>query len=355
MLKLFRRADKGNFYIRGTVAGCRVYESTGVSHRPTADAIRIRRESELLARRAYGKAQTLTFAEAALSYMQGGGESRFMARILHHFGPDTLIDDVDNAMINDLIAKHCGHLAPATINRQVITPISAVVNMAADEGLTRLRKFKRRKVPKMGKIWITPEEAERLINAASDHLRPILFCLLGTGARTSEVLGLDAAFYYPNTNEAWLPDTKNGHPRMLRMPERAARAIDASNPPDVGPIFLTPKGKPYVLRQNGGGQIAKAFNDARDAAGIDPAVTPHKLRHTWATWYYAATRDFGGLLDLGGWEKPEMAQGYRKIAPADLADRLLAHGWDFENLDTRRRAALPKPTLLISNMTGGQN
>jgi len=291
----------------------------------------------MLARRAYGKGATLTFAEAALAYMQSQGESRFLAKILRHFGPDLLIDDVDNAAINNAAASLYADAAPATINRQLITPISAVITMAADEGLARHRRFKRRKTPKMSKRWLTPEEAERLIDAASDHLRPILFCLLGTGARTSEALGSEAHFYYPNTNEIWLPDVKNDHPRMLRMPDRARAGIDASDPPDVGPIFRTPKGKPYVLRRNGGGQISAAFAKARDAAGIEASVTPHTCRHTWATWYYAATKDFGGLLDLGGWQKADMAMGYRKIAPGDLGARLLDYGWDFANLDTRRR------------------
>lgn len=329
MLKLSRRKDKGNWYLRGTVAGQRVYESTGVSHKPTAEAIRIKRESELLARRVHGKGATLTFAEAALAYLQAGGEARFLGPIIEHFGPDTLVEDVDNAAVNSAAAALYAEAAPATVNRQLITPISAVITMAADEGLTRHRRFKRRKVPKSSCRWLTPEEAERLIDAADDHLRPILYCLLGTGARTSEALGVEAAFYYPNTSEIWLPETKNDHPRMLQMPSRTRDAIEASGPPDVGPIFRTPKGRPYVLRHNGGGQIQAAFNKARDAAGIDPAVTPHSCRHTWATWYYAATRDFGRLLDLGGWQKADMAMHYRKMAPGDLADRLTAHGWDF--------------------------
>jgi integrase len=335
MLTLFKRKDAAIYYMRGTVAGLYVYESTKCSHKPTAEIMRIKRQAELLQTRAFGKAQTLTFAQAALTYIEGGGERRFLGKIIKHFGPDAMIKDTDNAAILAAARALYPDASPATINRQLITPISAVVNMAADEGLTRHRRFKRRKAPKTPTRWLTPEEAERLLACASDHLRPIIMVLIGTGARTSEALGIEAAFYYPNTSEIWLPNVKNGIPRMLKMPGRTARALHHSQPPDVGRIFLTPKNKPYVLRENGGGQIAQAFGLAVTAAKLPGRVTPHTLRHTWATWFYGQTKDFGGLLDLGGWQKPEIAQGYRKIAPGDLGKRLLDHGWDFTDLDSR--------------------
>jgi len=75
--------------------------------------------------------------------------------------------------------------------------------------------------------------------------------------------------------------------------------------------------------------VADHDRQIADLAGLGADVTPHVLRHTWATWFYSQTRDFGGLLDLGGWRKADMAQRYRKIAPADLPARLMAHGWDY--------------------------
>ena len=343
MLKLIRRKKGGNYYMRGTVAGQEIFESTGCGGRIAAEAVSIKRETEILQRHVYGKAASITLADAALTYMQTGGENRFLAKILQHFGADTMLADIDNAAINEAADAIYPNAAPATVNRQLITPLSAIVTMAADEGLTPPRKFRRRKGDKARTRWLSPEEAERLIAAASGHLAPIIACLLGTGCRTSEALGAEAHFFYPATAEIWLPDTKNDHPRMLRMPQRALDMIMARDVPDVGPIFLTPKGEPYRLRQAGGGQISAAFGNACHAAGLGRDVTPHVLRHTWATWYYAATRDFGGLLDLGGWQKSDMAQRYRKIAPADLAERLLAHGWDFTALDSRPRSTTPKP------------
>lgn len=115
--------------------------------------------------------------------------------------------------------------------------------------------------------------------------------------------------------------------------------------PDAGAVFLTPKGKPYIARQNGGGQMAAAFGRARAAAGLGPDVTPYICRHTWATWYDAQTRDFGRLMDRGGWSKADTALRYRKLYPSDLAERLLAHGWDFRET---QETARPEPRLIRS-------
>jgi len=335
MLKRYRRHARGNWYLRGSVAGKSIHESTGTSIAAQAEAIRIRREAEILERHAFGKANTLTFAEAALAYMNAGGESRFLGRILAYFGPDAMLGAIDNAAINAAAAALYPGAANATINRQLITPISAVVNMAAAEGLADPRRFKRRKGDPHRTRWLTPAEAEALIAAAPAHILPALGFMLGGGCRCSEAIGIDMKDFYPATAQAWLPDTKNGHPRMISLPRRAFDLVRAQPLPDLGPLCRTPRGAPYVLRANGGGQISAAFAQARAAAGLGPDVTPHVLRHTWATWYYAQTKDFGGLLDLGGWQKADMAQRYRKIAPANLAAQLFDLGWDFTALGDR--------------------
>tara|TARA_R110002020_G_scaffold74540_24_gene190681 strand:- start:3765 stop:4631 length:867 start_codon:yes stop_codon:yes gene_type:complete len=267
--------------------------------------------------------------------MQAGGESRFLAPILRHFGPDRLIAEIDNAAILEAEAAIYPKAAPATVNRQLITPISAVVTMAAEEGLAPPRKFKRRKGDRKRTRWLTPEEAERLIEAAAElqpHILPAIGLMLGAGLRSSEALALDMAHFYPATAEAWIPEAKNGHPRMIRLAPRGLDLIRSRPLPDAGAICRSPKGKAYVQREHGGGQISAAFAACVTAAGLDRAeVTPHTCRHTWATWFYSQTHDFGGLLDIGGWQKADMALRYRKIAPADLAERLLTQGWDFRH------------------------
>lgn len=334
-LKLTKRGRV--WHAQGTIAGQRIRESTGCSDRRQAEAWAIRREKEALDRHAFGAAATLTFAEAALDYITAGGETRFLARIIEHFGPDMAAAAVDITAAQTAALALYPDGSPATRNRQVIGPISAVINMAAENGKTPPRKFRRFKAKGQRTRWLDPDELDRLLDAAAPHLVPILAALIGTGARSSEIIGATADDWHPDTGEIWLPETKNGHPRMAQMPARARDLVAPSVWPS-GALFRTPKGAPYVPRENGGGQIQAAFNAARDAARLGPDVTPHVLRHTWATWYYSQTKDFGRMLDLGGWRTTSTAERYRKIAPADLGERLQRAGWDFAALGDR----LPK-------------
>lgn len=76
------RHGSPNWYIRGTVRGCAVDESTGVSDRKKAEEIRIKREAEILERSIHGHAVSRTFAEAAIDYMTHGGERKHLDPIL---------------------------------------------------------------------------------------------------------------------------------------------------------------------------------------------------------------------------------------------------------------------------------
>lgn len=271
------------------------------------------------------KTQTY-FAEAAVAYVKNGGEDRFLNKILKHLGPDATVEQIDDMKMTQIAAELYPDAHSETWRRQVYVPLNAVINFAKG-------KRRRPRADQPRTRWLTPEEAERLLSACCEAstAAKVAF-LLGTGCRTGEMFALDRAQIWPETGEA-LVHGKNGDDRMIRI---APRALSLLSPvlPDLGAVFLTPKGLPYKLRERGGGQMAAAFNKARDAAGLGPDVTPHVLRHTWATWFYAQTRDFGELMDLGGWRKADMANRYRKIAPSDLGARVLAHGWDYrQDLD----------------------
>lgn len=160
-LKLTRRKPGGSWYIRGTVAGHRVYESARTGDRRAAEALRIRREAELLERASLGRKATATLAEAALAYMETGGEARFLLPILDHAGPDLRLSEVTSEWLREAAHALYPDAAPATVNRQLITPVSAVVNMAAAEGLCDHRRFRRWKEPKGRLRWLTPRRRRR--------------------------------------------------------------------------------------------------------------------------------------------------------------------------------------------------
>jgi len=174
-----------------------------------------------------------TYLEAAVAYMEAGGERRFQAPLIKHFGATSLAT-LDQAAI-DRAAKLLYPSAMAgTLNRQVYTPASAVLKFAAKRGLCDFRQIERPRQPKGRIRWLTPTEADRLIEACSTHLRPLVIFLFYTGCRLSEGLYLDWAQVDLIRREVQFLETKNGRPRGVPCPDLSQiRSMVAS-----GSIFV---------------------------------------------------------------------------------------------------------------------
>ena len=313
-LKLVKRKGP-NWIMRGSVNGKRFEETTGTADKKAAEAIRIKREAELLNESIFGKEATVTFAHAALSYLEyGDGEKRFLKPLVDHFGA-ILLRKIGQDEIDLAAKKFLPKASPATRNRQVYTPMSAILHHAARKGWCPTPNLARPKQPK-GKVrWITVEEANKLIGASSPHLRPLVVFLLYTGARAGEAVWLDWSNVNLKLKQVTFPKTKNGEARGVPLHPRVLRALTQFQHRQ-GPVFLTHRGIPYDRPETGndddhsaGTRIKTAFKAACRRAGIMD-FTPHCCRHTWATWHYQANRDVGKLMELGGWKSVEMVMRY---------------------------------------------
>lgn len=328
-LKLTRRDWTPFLVMRGTVRRKRIEESTGTNDQTAAEEIRAKREAELLAESIWGRAATSTFAHAAVSYMEKGGDKRFLQPAIKYFATTSLAkigqDEIDRGA-----RKVYPKASPATLNRQWYTPISAVMTHAAEQGWCSKPLLRRPKIPKQGEpTWLTPEQAERLIEACGKHLRPLVIFLLYTGARTGEALWLDWRYVDLGRAHVTFAKTKNGDPRGVPLHPRVVAELANLSHRD-GEIFRRPDGLPYERPDDddnkdtsAGTRIKTAFNGACRRAGIVD-FTPHCCRHTWATWVYQAKRDLGALQKLGGWKSIKMVMRYAHTNVDELAHAIEA-------------------------------
>jgi integrase len=65
-----------------------------------------------------------------------------------------------------------------------------------------------------------------------------------------------------------------------------------------------------------GGQIKSGVKAAVRRAGLDPSVSPHTCRHTWASWMYCLWRDPIRLKEAGGWSSVTLVERYAHLLPA---------------------------------------
>ena len=126
--------------------------------------------------------------------------------------------------------------------------------------------------------WITPEQADQLIEACNEQLRPLVIFLLYTGARIGEALWLNWSDVDLTRGHVIFPidpsdgrRTKNNEARGVPLHPRVRAAL-ANLPHRDGEIFRRPDGLPYArLRQDATSAsdgIRKAFAGACKRAGI---------------------------------------------------------------------------------------
>lgn len=312
------------WHIRGTYLGEHVNRSAKTSSRSEARAEQRRIEAEI--RRGRFSAQSgPTFLDALVGYLKAGGEPRFLGTwdaetgtgtgIAGALGPLPLAD-VDQATIDAIAVELLPDATPATRNRQIYTPISAVLKHAGiDARLRRPRGWRgSRRV-----TWLTPDQAFRLVAAADARdaeFGVFLEVMLYTGLRLSEALGLTCDRV--EIREAWahVPTTKNDDPRTAHLPPAAVAAL-ARHPRGLD------RGRARVFRFTKCGRLYTFMRDAAQAAGPDlDGVSFHVLRHTWATWMrrYGGL-DTTGLVATGAWRDRTSAARYEHTVASEEARR----------------------------------
>lgn len=260
---------------------------------------------------------------------------RFLGALIDHFGT-TPLAKIDQTAIDRAAKLLCPTSAASTVNRQIHTPVSAILKHAADRGWCEYKRIKRPTQPKGRTRWLKPEEAERLIAACAPHLRPLVVFLLYTGARLSEAVYLDWREVDLARAEVQFIETKNGKARGMPLHPRVLGELQALTHRE-GRVFRRPDGEGYAKKRDGGGQIKTAFKAACRRAGISD-FTPHGCRHTWASWHYAESRDLTALMNLGGWENVKMVLRYAHMNVAHLAPSIAALPWEKSGKEDKSEA-----------------
>lgn len=357
MLKPVKRKNSPYWIARGSIDGHRIEVSTKEKDYKKARSICIQIASEYVNCSA-DKNAPITFEQAMNDYVSQGGERRYLPKLKKHFA-NTLLDDIDNRTMIYAANRLYPTAKPATINRQLFTPVSAIIRNAARDGLCQVREFKRPRSDNPRTRFMTPQEAETLIDATQQcrngFMPALVTFLIGQGCRIGETLQIDGKDDV-NLSGGYIilrPDhTKSGQERRVTLIPRVRAAL--STLPTIGisgPLFRNERGLPYSLGcaadgSKRGGQIQAAFNSSVERAGLE-GITPHICRHTWATWFYSQTRDPLRMKAEGGWAK-DLWERYAKLAMPQLGDDARDFGWEFEPHRLTELGDSPTKTVNVS-------
>ncbi|WP_106965024.1 site-specific tyrosine recombinase XerD [Amycolatopsis sp. VS8301801F10] len=164
-----------------------------------------------------------------------------------------------------------------------------------------------------------PPDGERALRD-----RALLELLYSTGARISEAVGLDVDDV-DDTERTVLLDGKGGKQRLVPIGRPALEALDAylvrarpalaANGRGTSAIFLNARGS--RLSRQSAWQVLK---DTAERAGITAAVSPHTLRHSFATHLLEGGADVRVVQELLGHASVTTTQVYTLVTVTTLRE-----------------------------------
>lgn len=234
------------------------------------------------------------------------------------------IADVDGKLLRQYLARlHDQGLARASVARKLAAIRSWLAFLARRGRLTLnpAREVGTPRLPKKLVSFLPVDEAHALLDRAPagsveakrDHA--ILELLYATGARVSELCGLDLADLDRSQGmvRVWGKGEKE---RVVPVGEVALRALAAylaARGEQAGPLFRNRRGGRLTARS-----VHRIVRARARAAGLTRRVSPHTLRHTFATHMLDAGADLRLIQDLLGHSQLSTTQRYTHVSADHL-------------------------------------
>ncbi|NNH70389.1 site-specific tyrosine recombinase XerD [Nocardia uniformis] len=175
------------------------------------------------------------------------------------------------------------------------------------------------------------DQISRLLDAAGGDAadgprglrdRAMLELLYSTGARISEIIDLDVDDI-DTAERAVVLHGKGGKQRMVPIGRPALAALDAYLVRGRPALALRGKGNPALLLNHRGGRLSRqsawqVLQSAAERAGISAQVSPHTLRHSFATHLLDGGADVRVVQELLGHASVTTTQIYTLVTVGTL-------------------------------------
>ncbi len=230
--------------------------------------------------------------------------------------------------------------SPATMARKIAT-LRSFYKWGNRHGLTTTNPMTLIRTPRQSKRLpkaITIEQIERLLAAPNEHDvlgrrdRGMLETLYSTGIRVSELVGLDHTDL-DFENEAMHVRGKGRKERIVPLGSHALTAIRRyielmSNDSKFGPIWSARNSAaeplPLFLNKHGKRLSSRSVRRKLDkylrSVGLDPSISPHTLRHSFATHLLDNGADLRSVQELLGHQSLSTTQVYTHLSTSRVEE-----------------------------------
>ena len=157
---------------------------------------------------------------------------------------------------------------------------------------------------------LTKEEVKKILSIAETHKsRLILSLLYSSGLRVSELVNLKVKDVNVQDNLGWVRKGKGSKDRIFTLSKSLSEELKTYITNHSNNIFLFSESKPLTPRN-----IQKIIQKLKVKAGIQKKVTPHTLRHSFATHLLESGVDIRIIQEMLGHANLNTTQIYAHVS-----------------------------------------
>ena len=202
------------------------------------------------------------------------------------------------------------HSVSHSYQRMIVASIDKFYNLVVGVKLNLKHLYPSRKIHTLPK-YLSMNEVKRIIELTTNQKHKCIIKLLyGCGLRLSELLNLKITDIDSGNMVVHIRNSKGNKDRVAMLSNQLLE--------DLREYFLVYKPVEYLIEGQGGGvysekSVQKVVKDAAARAGIKKQVTPHILRHSFATHLLENGTDIRYIQQLLGHSSIKTTEIYTHI------------------------------------------
>lgn len=218
----------------------------------------------------------------------------------------------------DDVKRFIGLLIKKRMSQNSISLTKAALKFYYSQVLNKnVVNFKTPKISKKLPIVLSKDEVKRLLGSAKGEKSKLMMMMLySSGVRVSELVNLKWNDLEFEEKIGWVRSGKGRKDRVIILSENlleGLRLFVGQKKPENEHIFSNKAGMPLTSRN-----VQKMVRKTAQRAGINKRVTPHTLRHSFATHLLENGTDIRKIQELLGHSNLQTTQIYTKVSTEEL-------------------------------------
>ncbi len=220
--------------------------------------------------------------------------------------PDKITEDDIKSFLSEKISNNMSSSSIALLRASLAFFYSEVLKKGTI-------KIKTPKISKKLPVVLTKEEVRKLISSTKNHKhRTVIKLLYSSGLRLSECVNLKPIDLELNDSVGWVRSGKGSKDRIFLLSDNLVKDFEKHMNLNQEYLFTGRNGKLSARA------VQKIVREAAERAGIRKQISPHTLRHSFATHLLENGTDIRKIQKLLGHSNLQTTQIYAHVSTEEL-------------------------------------